>query len=85
MSRRQRHLKSRAAVWIVVAAAFLAIKPAPAQQLSVEAQELVGTWLMMNCGLGAEPALEGRLRTLGESLEPPFSRRWRRVQREPAA
>jgi hypothetical protein len=72
MSRRQRHLKSRAAVWIVVAAALLAIKPAPAQQLSVEAQELVGTWLMMNCGLGAEPALEGRLRTLGESLEPAF-------------
>ena len=27
---------------------------------------------MMNCGLGAEQALEGRLRTLGESLEPGF-------------
>jgi hypothetical protein len=72
MSPRQRDFTSKAAVWIVVAAVFLAIKPAPAQQLSVEAQELVGTWLMMNCGLGAEPAFEGRLRTLGEALEPAF-------------
>jgi hypothetical protein len=72
MSHRQRYLKSKAAVWIVAATVWLAIKPVPAQQLSAEAQELVATWLMMNCGLGAEPALEGRLRTMGQTLEPAF-------------
>jgi hypothetical protein len=72
MSHSQRKLGSKAAVWIVVATASLATNSAPAQQLSAEAQELVATWLMTNCGVGTEPALEGRLRAMGESLEPAF-------------
>ncbi len=72
MSHRGRKLTSKAPVWVVVATALLATNPAPAQQLSPEAQELVATWLMTNCGLGTEPALEGRLRAMGESLESAF-------------
>jgi hypothetical protein len=72
MSHSQRRLRFKAAAWIVAATAWMASSPAPAQQLSPEAQGLVTTWLMLNCGLGTEPTLERRLRAMGQILEPAF-------------
>lgn len=72
MPHTDRTTRSAAAAFVLIVIAWLAALPAQSQQLPLETRELVTTWLMSNCGLGTEPALEDRLRELGEVLEPAF-------------